>query len=606
MQKYSQYWEKLDLVSINKKEKPVYTFRCLICSHVYTNQNNAASHVAKCLKDHKKQQNQTHLQSFGFGGEPPQPREEEPPPKQVVETAHPISDLDISLIELIADANIPYTAVNSTPWVEFLYKMNPQYHIPSNHKLRQMIIDHSQTTLDKGLKELKNSVCGLAVDGATLIHKHCYAFILIFQAGLRLARIKELTKQDAASLSSAIAEVIRTCQHYNITISGVVSDNAPALVKALVDNDPKSQCTLLAQLGSEILRCACSAHTGQLAIVDLLKSDLLNVFYNNVIGLIQWIKERKPSFGLVCPYKVPSFISTRWNTLYLCAEFIWNNKDAIDAFIKDQSQLEHDQYMAAVAQFNSRKQQTPPKKPSVPPVEQVPTDWKLYLDPLKIILEFTDQVEKDLSFQQEVYVAVITAIQKLQALRTPIGDSLSFFFDKRFRETADISLSKLAYYLTPNGVNAFREMPVAERKALFSELKKTFLKVSEKLPIERTLYFPAIFRYFFDNVEVNQGDSPFYVFEELENQSFSIPGINSGRPVSFSFFAAFCRALLTLPASEAMVERCFSQVKSIATDFNKTMKSDLFIALSTLKLTVRYKRKYFFTKNDDLEEEEDN
>ena len=605
MMNYKEYWEKLDLVSMSKKGKPIYKFRCLLCNHTFINQNNAASHVARCLRCHQQEQKQTKLHTFGIGSDPPQHSESFVHQKE--EDSHPLSmsPLDVALIELIADSNIPYTQLNSTPWVEFLRVFNPEYHIPSNQKLREMIIDYSKTSVQSGLVELKNQICGLAVDGATLINKHCYAFLLIYEAGLRLAEIKELKNQNASSLSTAVADVIRKCESYGIQISGVVSDNAAALVKALVDNDRNSPTTLLAQLGHEILRCACSAHTGQLAIVDLMKSDILSTFYNNVLGTIQWLKERKGIFGLKCPYKIPSFISTRWNTLYLCAHFLWENRGLINPFIKEQSAVELEKYNEQAQLFNQKKIKTPPVKPKMPPSGEISDDWQLFLEPLRIIAEFTDSVEQDLSFQQDVFIAVQTALQKLQALKTPIGDALNYFLEKRFRETADISLSKLAYYLTPTGVNAFRSMPVMEKKSLFAELRKTFMKVSDQLPVEKTLHFPAIFRYFFENVDVRDGDSPFYVFDDLQHQAFVIPGVNRGHPVSFDVFASFCKAMVTLPASEAMVERCFSQVKSFATDFNKTMKSDLFIALSSLKLSVRYKRKYYFTKKEFNEEEED-
>ena len=130
-----------------------------------------------------------------------------------------------------------------------------------------MIIKLAKESLDEGIAEFSHKVCGMAVDGATLLSRHCYAFILMNPMGLRLAAIKEVKKQDAITLARSIAEVLRACQEGNIEISGIVSDNTPSLVKALVDNDPTNESTLLALIGSEIVR---SSHTGQLVIDNLI------------------------------------------------------------------------------------------------------------------------------------------------------------------------------------------------------------------------------------------------------------------------------------------------------------------------------------------------
>ncbi|KAK8888285.1 hypothetical protein M9Y10_039351 [Tritrichomonas musculus] len=72
----------------------------------------------------------------------------------------------------------------------------------------------------------------------------------------------------------------------------------------------------------------------------------------------------------------------------------------------------------------------------------------------------------------------------------------------------------------------------------------------------------------------------------------NIAHVNRGEPIPLKTFVCVALCLITLPASESMIERAFSQIKSIMTDYNKSMLGDLFIALSTIKVTSRYKRKY--------------
>ena len=597
MSELRQYWEKLQYVKTNKKGKHVHKFRCLICQKIFTNHNNATSHVASCLKNHKEIESQTTLSSYGIGAPPIAEVTQqidssitEHEPDQPVIISREIS----ALIELIAEANIPYTQIANEAWVNFVHILNPNVELPSTDVLRNLIIQYSKEKLDEGLKDFKDSTCGMAVDGATLIQKHCYAFILISPVGLRLAGITELKSQTAASLARAIADVLLKCKDYSVNISGIVSDNCPALVKALTDADPKNESTLLAMIGSEILRCSCSAHTGQLVISDLIKSTYLKDFYENVVSTIDWLKHNKKDFDLLVPQKIPSFVSTRWNTLYSCSKYLFNNHEQIDSFLTTHSEYQNRVYLEKLESFRNGKIKNEPTMPVPPPIFQIPNEWGHVIDALKVINDFTEQIEKDLALQQHVFVAVIRAIHRLEELNTPVATELLINFRERFQTTADLMLSKLAYYLTPAGICEYRAFPNQEKRMLLKELKSKFLELTSKLPKEKTLFFAAMFRFFMDNYTIDEGDSPFYLYDELKDEKVIIQGINHEQPVSYFDFAMVCKALISLPASEAMVERCFSQVKSISTDFNRSMKSDIFIALATIKLTSRYKRKYFF------------
>lgn len=596
---YKQYWQRLDYVTTNKKGNAVFKFKCLICGHVYMNHNNAASHVSKCLKNTKEEESQTKLFSFGIGSHPTGSTED---PSHLPEPIHEeserltVSTIDEALIRLIAEANIPYTAINSDPWIEFLNAINPNYSVPPSETLRAMIISLAKDNLQDGLNDFKRKVCGMAIDGATLLSRHCYAFVLMNPMGLRLAAIKEVKKQDAITLARSIAEVLRACQEGNIEISGIVSDNAPSLVKALVDNDPKNESTLLALIGSEILRCACSAHTGQLVIADLMKSDILSQFFQDVTSTLDWLKQRKSNLSLKCPKKIPTYVSTRWNTLYTCADYLYSNREIINQFIQEFSAYENEVYQEKLDKWNQKKSKNQPEPPIPPPIEMIPDDWDTFLEPLAVIADFTAKIEQDLALQQQVYIEIQNVLRKLENIDNPIADSMHHFFIQRFNDTADISLAKLAYHLTPVGIAQYRAMPPNEKRGLFKELKTKFLAISAKLPEQEVRFFAAQFRFFMDFFPIDEGDSPFFVFDDLMGEMIHIAGINNELPVDFTSFAKLCKALVSLPASEAMVERAFSAIKSITNDFNKSMGLDLFIALSTLKLTVRYKRKYFFTE----------
>lgn len=77
----------------------------------------------------------------------------------------------------------------------------------------------------------------------------------------------------------------------------------------------------------------------------------------------------------------------------------------------------------------------------------------------------------------------------------------------------------------------------------------------------------------------------------MKEKTFQKPDLNGGNPISFEPLAKLAEVILHLPASEAIVERCFSAIKRLLNDYNGSMKLDLFIAQCKVKMAVRYKRK---------------
>ena len=67
--------------------------------------------------------------------------------------------------------------------------------------------------------------------------------------GLRFAVIKHVNHQTSDELRLIISSTFKKCEKYGIIISEIVSDNAPALVKAIEHNDPKDELALLFLIG---------------------------------------------------------------------------------------------------------------------------------------------------------------------------------------------------------------------------------------------------------------------------------------------------------------------------------------------------------------------
>ena len=83
----------------------------------------------------------------------------------------------------------------------YLKKKCPEYKVPHKDKLHRILIKYSRQMVNKGLSQLSNKICGLAVDGATLLSHYAYAFILVHYSGLRLAGISKVNNQNATTLA---------------------------------------------------------------------------------------------------------------------------------------------------------------------------------------------------------------------------------------------------------------------------------------------------------------------------------------------------------------------------------------------------------------------
>ena len=70
---------------------------------------------------------------------------------------------------------------------------------------------------------------------------------------------------------------------------------------------------------------------------------------------------------------------------------------------------------------------------------------------------------------------------KLENLKTDIYTCMLQCFRKRFINTADIIISKLAYYLTPVGVFNFRSQSKFQKATLMNQLKKNLWKLHQNI-----------------------------------------------------------------------------------------------------------------------------
>lgn len=589
------------LLEVNRIERgtgrKIYKFQCLICREIFANHKNAKDHVERCKKSHMptSQKSGPIDQYFIFENK----EEEESGESETLSfdfcSEFGFPEFVPALMNLIAECNIPFSQMDHPAWEELFKSLNPTATLPCSQTIKSVFIQYADRIKTQSLTDMKNSICGIAVDGTTYREKHYYATILIGVKKIRLLQIKEIEVEDAENLSKFLKDIYEECKEFKIKISGVCSDNGPGIKAALTKNHPLC---FQALIGDAVFWLSCSAHTSQLAINDFLKNNKeLKTEVDKIVELVKWIEKRDSSFKDYCSCKLPHYICTRWNTLSNVIEAFLKEKENIQKFITETAKFEQERYNEKVRR--ARKPENIPI-PRPPPIEIIPEWWNEFYEAIVIIRNFTDAVEGDLVFQQDLW----KAYKEVQRSFDEISESnayakaLQTFFNLRFVDTCNIEVAHLAYVLTAEGLTDFRETHVLDSDEFYSDigsLKGVLISIAMKAFSKKEISemcLLGLFDWYIKYAEFDTGENLYSYWRQMATTTIKEKGTNSGCPTSLKPFAEIALVIVTMPCTEAVCERAFSQMKTILTDLNGNLSTDMFIAEATVKLAMKYKRKY--------------
>lgn len=223
---------------------------------------------------------------------------------------------------------------------------------------------------------------------------------------------------------------------------------------------------------------------------------------------------------------------------------------------------------------------------------EIPPIWDELLQPLFIIKTFTNSVEGDLHMQYHVYKAYKDAIEQLSMIDdSEVACYFKTYLESRFSSTLDIRISHLSYVFTEDGLNDYRRKDCIEKEELI-EIFNEFACDALTIEIVQKNFLNAAFEYYLDNIQRDQKRSSPRYWKSMENFSFVDFELNDGKSISFKLLSKIALIFVTLPATEAIAERCFSAVRRLLNDYNQSIGFDLFLAMSNVKLNSRYTRKY--------------
>ena len=152
--------------------RKIYRFQCNFCHEVFNNHKNAKKHTKKCKMKHKKQKNMNGPIDQYFALVQKTDHEKEDDNEEIdfcEQFGYP--DFVPFLMNLIAECNIPFTQMDHPAWKEFIYSLNTDVSLPCSQTVKSAFLQYADSISQQSLQDMKNSICGIAVDGSTYREK---------------------------------------------------------------------------------------------------------------------------------------------------------------------------------------------------------------------------------------------------------------------------------------------------------------------------------------------------------------------------------------------------------------------------------------------------
>lgn len=166
--------------------RKIFSYQCKLCKSIFKNHKNASKHVSNCKGPGNATPKSQMTIVEMFQNQPPNAEKNKEQPIDVEKIGDSIIDENtftpfiVTLMNLVAECDIPYTSLVKPAWQEFLQVLCPSIQIPCVATLKSIL-----------LQELKWKLCGLAVDAATFRKKHLLSLILMSADKMRLLKLKK-------------------------------------------------------------------------------------------------------------------------------------------------------------------------------------------------------------------------------------------------------------------------------------------------------------------------------------------------------------------------------------------------------------------------------
>lgn len=574
---------------LNENRK-IYEAKCLHCGKGFKNHRSLRKHLKSCLVIENQQTITDFLKSYYA-----------PPVEKMT-----LTSFQENLIEFFVSTNISIQSVESPVTKKIFESLGVKKDdIPTAEVFRRMLQCYANKIKEQNLKLFKNKSVCLIIDGTTSWNQSLYEFAIYYPGVVRHFGLFEINPADAQNLKNVIDSICQKLNKLNISVIGLTTDNGSNLVAAFkqIEEDAKKRKT-----NFTLLRFACAAHTAQLLIADLNRTNLTMIEISGIISsLLVWMRTKKVRKQLKKNNmnSPPLIQKTRWNSIFICCQYIINNYDSIINIIKS---------------FNCTKWQSPIEFDSE--IKAKILALHKALDPL---YRFTNNVQKNFVSASDVYFH----LNKLQIEMSHISDPYNFATDiftnifTRFSETCDSTIALLSFILTKEGRNWWRMQKESTDEEIrnlmnsrgtqpsnlliwFNTQKKNISKKLDELSSYLNLNSDMVESSF--NLWVTFTDryneNP---IDYWKSNIITVARDDDGKMIIFQDLANIAIRILTLPGTEAICERIFSQLKLIHNHLRNSLKNDILDSILTIKLKLIWEKnmKLIYDKDEEEEEEED-
>ena len=581
---------KLSTFKRDKSQRKIFDAKCPNCGTYFTNHRSFYNHKKIC----KGKMIAYKYSALNFIS----------PIPNITMLPH-LSKFDIDLIEMMISSNTSINMLNNNDDIKiFVHLGVHKSKIPTPSQFRQNIIHYGHIIYNNTMRLFENKTVSIILDGVTSWNRNFYQFSIFHPNLIRHYNLIQIKTADSITIKNIILNICEDLKKHKITVAGITTDNASNLVSSF----KKIRADVISNLCKfPIIRFSCAAHTAQLLIDDLNKNfPSFKKTVDDITSFLSWLRTKNilnqfKNKGLQC--SPPHFKITRWNSLYRCTKYILNN---FDFFKNTKIQLS--------------------KKNSIRPIqfdEELNEKLSSLFAILGPILKFTNIVQQNFSSIGDAFCALC----ELKTDLTKIQDNDKYGYIKflllninhRFGETCDSILAEIGFLLTQEGKEWWNNKKIIAEK-INSDLsefihvsEEDFLYLSEYNSEKKSLLRKIKDLSLYFKIDVNYNTNAFlawldsdetYIGSPIEywKSNFTNTFIYNNQPISLLEFASLAIRILVIPASEAIAERCFSQLKLIHSHLRSQLGSELLDAILRIKLNLIWEKKENFILNQSDDE----
>ena len=454
-------------------------------------------------------------------------------------------------MDFVCCCNISQNAATGMYFQRLMTSIHADFITPSKEKFNWMLKEYAMRIQAYTLDSLKGEVISILIDGAKKCAKQFEGIIIYSHEGLKFLTLANIPDQKSNTLAELMSTIICILARNGTRVVSICSDNAKNNQKALNQKENSAQDLS----GFFFIRQSCAVHSINLAINDVFNTPLYVPLLNSLKAISKFA--HGPN------------ITIRWSSTYDVAKFVndnYSNICKIATQSSPKSKKEKNEYnMVKVALQTVR-------------TSIYPMQLSELVDVLRIMQRSILCLEDDHSSIVDIFICIFNTLRELKSLPQ---HTFTIYMIKSLRDravnTLGMNLPLAAFLLTKEGLMAYRSIPTlidcditqdqVFQNAMYGiykylEEKGRFLGITDEMLSKEAMIYEGYLIDYLTNADPNLISYQYWI----DNTKY--------KDENFANFSSLCRDLLTIPASEAAVERLFSHLQAVYNHSNMKMHTE--------------------------------